>query len=345
MLASLRSSLPKASDRHRPYFRVTVEFDSCNTNLRLSTHPPADTPRNRRLLDIYGSTMQLGIGSASYFESMRSATDFKIAFPLFKDYTTDHEQFLVTTSIVDPPRSRFFYHIEPPLAHKLTEFSCRLEGNTLAETDLLEFLPASPLVIDLSALTLPPIPHNAAHREREYYEVYSHLAALYYAQRLFTTRLQSCALRDQLTVCQDDIASIHSVLKSPFPQITPGVLRQHPIRVNSHELAIFPYPIELPALLTELCEWTTLRVSAHPVLFAADLFLNFTHLHPYGDGNGRLGRILFNMALASSGYHPIPFALLERDSYQDLVYKAQQLGNRFKFYSLVFRELNAISAM
>lgn len=347
MLAIARCLPTRPRPAYRRRYSMSVTLNDESMSLRPSPHAPPDTPRNRRLLEIYQPVRQLGIGSSSYYESLRAATAFKTAFPLFKDYSTEHAEFLVNNHLTTQiPRSRTVHRIDVKLAHQLTEWSCKLEGNTLAEADLAAFLPEKALEVDPSNITpflqLPPIPRGSKRTEDEYKEVYSHFVALYFAQELMAKHTGGQKLRDQLPLTLDDITSIHSVLMFPFPQKVPGEPRRYPIRVNSHELAVFPYPIELPTLLADLCEWTASPVSAHPVLFAADLFLNFTHLHPFNDGNGRLGRILFNMALAKAGYHPIPFAHAKRSQYLDVVYEAQQNGDRSQFYTLVLDELNSL---
>lgn len=47
------------------------------------------------------------------------------------------------------------------------------------------------------------------------------------------------------------------------------------------------------------------------------LKLDFIHIHPYGDGNGRTSRLLLNWALLSSGYPPIIIKEEDRKTYLD----------------------------
>lgn len=301
---------------------------------------PPDTPRNRKLLEIYNTVRELGIGTPVYYEALRSGMAFKAKYPLFKDYTVDHKDFISKHPKFNLQPSDHIYRIQPQLANRITEFSCKLEGNTLTEPELSAFLPTiEPPTPNPSALSLPLIPKSTKHTAAEYNEAYFHFVALYYAQGLFAQRVIQRKPIRQLLVKPQDLMNIHSILMYPFPQHTPGVFRRVPIHVSSHDLAVFPYPPELPTLVSELCEWTSRSVSAHPILFASDLFLNFCHLHPFDDGNGRLGRILFTMALVNSGYRPIVFSHLERSKYLQVVYEAQQNGHREVFYELVLDEL------
>lgn len=42
----------------------------------------------------------------------------------------------------------------------------------------------------------------------------------------------------------------------------------------------------------------------HPAVFAALLHLNFVHVHPFADGNGRMARLLLNWALLAARLPP-----------------------------------------
>lgn len=62
-------------------------------------------------------------------------------------------------------------------------------------------------------------------------------------------------------------------------------------------------PGELAALLT----WT-LKAPLHPLIRASIFFHEFQGIHPYRDGNGRLGRALFTSFLHAEGYRGIRYA-------------------------------------
>ena len=51
----------------------------------------------------------------------------------------------------------------------------------------------------------------------------------------------------------------------------------------------------------------------------AELTLEFIHIHPFADGNGRVSRILLNWALITNGYPPIVIEIGERDYYIKLL--------------------------
>ena len=52
----------------------------------------------------------------------------------------------------------------------------------------------------------------------------------------------------------------------------------------------------------------------------------FVFIHPYMDGNGRIGRFLFNVMLASGGYSWTIIPLAKRDTYMSALEKASVHG-------------------
>lgn len=49
----------------------------------------------------------------------------------------------------------------------------------------------------------------------------------------------------------------------------------------------------------------------------ARLHLNFEHIHPFVDGNGRIGRILNNYLLIREGFVPMNIKFVDRQKYYD----------------------------
>lgn len=81
-----------------------------------------------------------------------------------------------------------------------------------------------------------------------------------------------------------------------------------------------PPPAEVPALMADLCAFLN-RTDVPPVLQAAVAHAQFETIHPFADGNGRVGRILIGMALCRGGLAarvipPISLVLSrDRDAY------------------------------
>jgi len=95
-----------------------------------------------------------------------------------------------------------------------------------------------------------------------------------------------------------------------------GTFRDYPVRVGSY-LAPDWHKVEgLMLNLTEFVEESNLN----PVELAARAHYIFEKIHPFGDGNGRIGRLLMNYILWQSGYPMLMIEYKRRKSY----YKALQ---------------------
>jgi Fic family protein len=74
-------------------------------------------------------------------------------------------------------------------------------------------------------------------------------------------------------------------------------------------------PFDTPRMMEELVNWTVAELSGnkhHPLLVIAAFIVRFLAIHPFQDGNGRLARVLTNLALLRSGYTYMPYSSLER---------------------------------
>ncbi|KAI9844761.1 MAG: hypothetical protein M1837_005294 [Sclerophora amabilis] len=108
-----------------------------------------------------------------------------------------------------------------------------------------------------------------------------------------------------------------------------GDFRSAPIRVRSNPMRIFPYPQEVEACMKRFLRWRDdchASSHLHPLIMATHLFLYFTHIHPFADGNGRVGRAMMADYLVRQGYVPPIFVALERADYLKMVSDAQD-GN------------------
>src|SRR3989344_7317918 len=76
-------------------------------------------------------------------------------------------------------------------------------------------------------------------------------------------------------------------------------------------------PIEMVrGLLEELCGWYEKhRKKYPPLLLAAVVHNQFEKIHPFQDGNGRVGRLLLNYVLLQHKYPPINILLRDRGKY------------------------------
>jgi Fic family protein len=65
----------------------------------------------------------------------------------------------------------------------------------------------------------------------------------------------------------------------------------------------------------------------------------FVFIHPYLDGNGRIGRFLMNTMLASGGYPWTVIRLKRRDSYMSALEEASTSGRILNLARFVSEEM------
>lgn len=73
---------------------------------------------------------------------------------------------------------------------------------------------------------------------------------------------------------------------------------------------------QIKRLLEELCNWYNKHKRKYPsLLLAAVMHNEFEKIHPFQDGNGRVGRLLLNYVLLQHKYPPINIRLKDRNRY------------------------------
>ena len=130
-------------------------------------------------------------------------------------------------------------------------------------------------------------------------------------QVLTTVYLQADAL---FPLSEVTIRGLHHDLLRYYPEASSyaGGYKTTPNRVVSinHEtgeerVVLEPYPpgIITATAMSELIKWynTAIREYPWPILVATEFIFRFLAIHPFQDGNGRLGRALFILALLHSG--------------------------------------------
>lgn len=83
----------------------------------------------------------------------------------------------------------------------------------------------------------------------------------------------------------------------------PGEFKKHDYVTGIHEVGSPPEDVE--GDLTELLEEVNDTGGADPLKAAAYLHARFEYIHPFADGNGRVGRTLMNYWLMVSGHPPL----------------------------------------
>jgi Fic family protein len=110
------------------------------------------------------------------------------------------------------------------------------------------------------------------------------------------------------------ILLLHKMLLSHIRDDVAGRFRSGDewVRVGTH---IGANPKEVEQLLTNMLTRYHTDPGEHIVTRVARFHLEFEHIHPFIDGNGRMGRVLNNYLLIREGYVPINITFSSRAEY------------------------------
>lgn len=213
-------------------------------------------------------------------------------------------------------------HIEDSLRRKSllksSLFSAKIEGNKLKIEEIQDNQK-----------------NTAKNRERK--EVYNILQALKWIRSGRSSKHISVAV----------LLKLHKfALQTLSPDA--GKLRNEPSAIfNESGTAIYmtPPPSELPKLIDTAI--AIIKTREHPAIKAAVFHFGFEKIHPFLDGNGRVGRLLSTFILKNSGYDFRGLVVLEeflldhRTAYYDLLsYTKKDVTDFVEF----FLEAIAVSA-
>ena len=112
----------------------------------------------------------------------------------------------------------------------------------------------------------------------------------------------------------DVILSLHKMLMSNIRDEIAGKFRtgNEFVRVGSH---IAPAPKEINESLEKMFSEYNAASHENIIKRIARLHLAFESLHPFMDGNGRIGRIINNYLLIREGFVPINIKFIDRKKY------------------------------
>ena len=92
-------------------------------------------------------------------------------------------------------------------------------------------------------------------------------------------------------------------------------------------------------LLNELINWYNKYKTEYPgILLAAVVHNQFENIHPFADGNGRVGRILLNNILLKNGLPPLNIDLKNQREYYNTLQAYEKEGNIRPTIELILKE-------
>ena len=194
---------------------------------------------------------------------------------------------------------------------RLTYHSTAIEGNTLTQSETQIVLEKGVTIGGKSV--------------GEHLEVIGHRDALDW-----TIELASRA--NELT--DRAIRELHGLVMKGQEGTSLGAYRTLNVMAAGTEFR-YPDHLQVPRLMEELVAWWNAPVEVHPILWAAEAHLRFVTIHPFQDGNGRVGRLLLNLALLREGYPIAVIPVQRRAEYITALELAQSGGGPESLNTLV----------
>jgi len=92
--------------------------------------------------------------------------------------------------------------------------------------------------------------------------------------------------------------------------------------------SIPPNPFEVPNQMAKLLKWYSInKKKLHPLVLASYFHTEFEKIHPFVDGNGRVGRLLMNFVLYKNKFPMINIPKRKKFKYYEVLQNAQYKGN------------------
>lgn len=180
---------------------------------------------------------------------------------------------------------------------KLTYHSNSMEGSTLTEGDTAAIL--------FDNVSLP----NRTLTEQ--LEVKNHQTALNY---LFDYISKNGKINENL------ILKLHSILMNGI-RSDAGMYRNHAVRILGVSLPTANY-IRVPNLIKSVISDAE-KTKKDIINISANVHSRFEQIHPFSDGNGRVGRLLMNAMFLKANLAPAIIHQQQKQLYYTYLYKAQ----------------------
>jgi Fic family protein len=187
----------------------------------------------------------------------------------------------------------------------LTYTSNALEGNSLTETE-------TKIVIE-EGITIGGKPL------KDHFEAIGHSEAFDGIYKLAKGK----------SITELDIKELHRLFYYRIDTENAGKYRKVKAYVTGSKFPL-PSPAEVPGLTKKfIAQLKSQREKKHPVELAALAHKEFVFIHPFVDGNGRVGRLLMNLILLQEGFTITLIPPVVRPDYLRALEKAHTRDNDF----------------
>ena len=192
---------------------------------------------------------------------------------------------------------------------KLTYHSNSIEGSTLTEPDTAAILFDNTAVPNKSLI--------------EQLEAKNHQTALNY---LFDHVAKKEKINENL------VLKLHGILMNGIHP-NAGIYRNHAVRITGVNLPTANY-MSIPKLIPEAMARIDLKTK-DIIALSASIHSEIEQIHPFSDGNGRVGRLLMNAMLLNTNFAPAIIRQEQKQLYYTYLYKAQTKKDRSQLEDLL----------
>jgi Fic family protein len=128
------------------------------------------------------------------------------------------------------------------------------------------------------------------------------------------------------------ILRLHKIMMTNIDDEEAGKIRTYPVGIEGANWTP-PSEKEVEGKFEEFLQWYSKnKRKLHPIELAAIAHLKFIEVHPFGDGNGRVARLITNLILMRNGYSPLNIKVKDTIPYVKLL---QHTQNTQRFDKLV----------
>lgn len=202
----------------------------------------------------------------------------------------------------------------------LTYTSNAIEGNTLTESE-------TKVVIE-DGLTI------GGKSVREHNEVLGHAKAYDHIYSLLDR-----------AITEEDVLHLHKLFFEQIDSENAGSYRQRNVIITGTDYLPPDYH-KVPKLMKKYIQNLN-RVDSdkHPLEMASDIHAEFEAIHPFIDGNGRIGRLLLSILTMKNGYCPVIIPPIRRAAYITAMRKSNKgdlISLRIFILSVIYEEMKSL---